>query len=124
MKSTFARTICRILVASMIVLPWQAQAGLIGTGEVAAATSAGAASRGELAVQLQALGLSPQEAAARVAALTNAEVVDIAGRVDALPAGGLVGVLPIIVLIVLLWYYTTGQADASKGKAAPAPEKK
>ena len=129
MKSTFARMLCRILAASMIVLPWQAQAGMIGTD---VAVAGAVIDRGEMASQLQALGISPQEARERVAALTDAEVASLAGRIDALPAGGVAGVLPIVVVGVLLWWFLVGekaQAETTKGKGAPAkpapaPEKK
>ena len=130
MKSMFARITCRLLVASMIVLPWHVQAGMIGT-DVAA--SGAVIDRSTMATQLQALGISPQAARERVAALTDAEVADIAGRIDALPAGGISGLLPIIVVGILIWWYTVGEkaqaADSPKGKGAPAkpapaPEKK
>jgi hypothetical protein len=136
MKSMFARFVCRMLAASMIVLPFHAQAGLIGTDQAASPAQTRAAlaaviDRSEMAGQLQAFGLSPQEAKARVAALTDAEVAALAGRVDALPSGGFSGLLPILVVLILIWYLTASdkaQADAVKSapkpKPAPAPEKK
>jgi len=126
MNSTLARFICRILAACMIVLPFHAQAGMIGTDRAASAPRAmNAISRGELAAQLQALGLSPEAAGERVAALTDAEVAGLAGRVDQLPAGAN-SILVILVLAFLLWRFTASdQAKAESGKAAkPAPEKK
>jgi hypothetical protein len=129
MNSTFARITCRILVASMIALPWHAQAGMIGTD---VAVRGPVIDRGAIALQLEALGVSPQAARERVAALTDAEVADLAGRIDALPAGGISGVLPIVVVVILIWWFTAGEkahAESSKGKTAPskpapAPEKK
>ena len=131
MKSTLARIICRFLVASMIALPWQAQAGMVGTDAAVART---VVDRAAIASQLQALGISPQAAQERVAALTDAELASLAGRIDALPAGGLAGVLPFVAVAILLWWFFEGQparaqADSSKGKTAPAkpapaPEKK
>jgi hypothetical protein len=126
MKSTFARFVCRILAASIIVLPFHAQAGLIGTDE------ATLVDRGAVAAQLQAFGLSPQEARARVAALTEAEVAALADQIDALPAGGLAGLLPIIVVGLLLWHFANTETSSAKAapakpapaKPAPAPEKK
>ena len=51
MKSTFFRMICRLLIASLIVLPFQAtQAGVIGTSQAAAASSAQADRAAVLAV--------------------------------------------------------------------------
>jgi hypothetical protein len=128
MKSTFARFVCRILAASIIVLPFHAQAGLIGTDQSAPVDRSG------VTAQLQAYGLSPQEAKERVAALTDAEVAALADRIDALPAGGIVGLLPIIVVVLLVWHFTNPErADAKSApkpapkpaaKPAPAPEKK
>lgn len=120
MKSTFARMLCRILAASMIVLPWQAQAGMIGTD---VAVAGAVIDRGEMASQLQALGISPREARERVAALTDAEVASLAGRIDALPAGG-IAVLPIAVIVILIWYLTTSEKAQAKPAPKPAPEKK
>ena len=130
MKSVLARFVCRILAASMVVLPFHAHAGLIGTDKAANAPLAtNAVSRGELAAQLRMLGLSPEAASERVAALTDAEIAGLAGRADALPAGGLVGLLPILVLAFLLWRFTASDQakaeSAAREKAAkPAPEKK
>ncbi len=136
MTSTFARLVSRVLVASMIVLPWQAQAGLIGTDQALSAAHGSAARgtvaefihRSEVAGELQVLGLSPQAANERVAALSDAEVAGLAGRIDALPAGGIAGLLPIIVAAFLIYYLlyvpsTTTKAPAT-AKPAPAPEKK
>ena len=126
MNSTFARFVCRILVASMIVLPWQAQAGMMGTDRAVAAaqaqsgraTVAGFIDRGEVVAQLQAFGLSPQAARERVAALTDAEVASLAGRIDALPAGGVVGVLMVAVALALIYYLIIVPAQTPEKPAA------
>lgn len=78
-----------------------------------------------MAAQLQQLGLSPQAARERVAALSDAEVAGLAGRIDALPAGGN-SLLALIVVLVLVWYFTIEQPATAKqsAKPAPAPEKK
>lgn len=126
MKSTFVRGICRILVASMIALPMQAQAGLIGTDQAARTHVTAATARGDVAAQLQALGLSPEAASERVASLTDSEVVGLAGRSDVLPAGGN-SLLAIAVLIFLLWRFTASdqaKAESAKPGAKSAPEKK
>jgi hypothetical protein len=136
MKSSVTRFICRILTASMIVLPWQAQAGMIGTDQAlsaaqraAHATVAGFIDRAEVAAQLQVLGLSLQAARERVAALSDAEVAGLAGRIDALPAGGN-SLLAIIVVVWLIVYFVSyapsKEKEAAKpaAKPAPAPEKK
>ena len=134
MTSMFTRFICRILAAAMIVLPYHAQAGVIGTDRAVAAdartarvTVTGFIARSEVAGQLQALGLSPEAAAERVAALSDAEVASLAGRIEALPAGGIAGILPILVVALLIYYLfiVPGPAPKEPAKAPkPAPEKK
>jgi len=136
MKSTFARFVCRILIAGMIVVPWQAQAGVIGThqavataqAQVARGTVAEFINRSEVAGQLQALGLSPQAANERVAALSDSEVAGLAGRIDALPAGGAAGLLVAVVLALLFYYLvyvpSTTEKASTTSKPKPAPEKK
>lgn len=134
MKSMLARFVCRILAASMLILPFQAQAGLIGSERAASApTATNAISRGELAAQLQVLGLSPEAATERVASLTDGEIAGLAGRVDQLPAGGVAGLLWIAVVVFLIWRFTASDQakaeseardKAAKPAAKPAPEKK
>jgi len=63
---------------------------------------------------------SPGEAGARAAALSDAEVAGLAGRIDALPAGGIAGVLPLIVVAVLFYYLIVIPDTTPK----PAAEKK
>jgi hypothetical protein len=119
MNSTFARFVCRVLAASMIVLPFHAHAGLIGADQPTKVD------RGAVAAQLQGYGLSAQEARDRVAALTDAEAVTLANHMDALPAGGVVGVLPILVIIFLFWRFAlSDQAKAEAAKSAPKPAAK
>src|SRR5260221_2165942 len=120
MNSTFVRFVCRMLVVCMASLPFQANAGLVATGEVAAAKSPPAA-RVALTSQLEALGIAADSARERVAALSDAEVVQLAGRIDKLPAGaGGVAVGMILVLIFLFWRFQF--SDQSKA-AAKTPAK-
>ena len=102
-----------VLVAWM-AMPAAAQAGLVGTRTVIE-QQAGAVQRAEVRAflqrsdvreQLRQLGVSPAEAAQRVAALSDSEVQRIHGRIEELPAGqdlvgGLVG-LAIFIAVVLL----------------------
>jgi hypothetical protein len=83
--------------------------------------------RGDVAEQFQSLGLSRAEAEARVAAMSDEEVRQIAGRIDQLPAGQdgfgvIIGAL-LIVFIILLITDIAGLTDvfpfvhtANKGK--------
>ena len=137
MNSRFTRFVSRVLAAAMIVLPFHAQAGVIGTDRAVAAEAqaaraavAGFVARSEVASQLQALGLSPQAAGERVAALSDAEVASLAGRIEALPAGGIAGLLPIIAAVLLIYYLiivpgaAAKEAPKAKPAAKPAPAKK
>ncbi len=65
-------------------------------------------SRDDVRRELEALGVDPGAAAARVALLSDAEVESLAGQLDALPAGGdsIAGVLLIIALVFVLLIFT------------------
>ena len=88
-----------VLAASLLgstVWVAPAVAGMIGTDNVAAGAQANnerervksLVARPEVAKQLQALGVPPDKAQARVDAMTDSEVRTLAGRLDALPAAG------------------------------------
>ncbi len=112
MSKSFVRFLSRLLIVCMIGLPFQVQAGLVGTDQVMSAAQAVAArdtvasfmNRSDVAGQLQALGLSAQDAKDRVAALTDAEVSRLAGQIESLPAGAGSGWLLLILLGVLIWW--------------------
>jgi len=106
-----------VLVAVSIALPCQyALAALVSTDAVAD----GAGARGRLMqyldredvrAALTAQGLDPEEARARVASLTDAEVRQLVGQLDQLPAGGnglgvVIGMLVIVVIVLLILKYT------------------
>ena len=105
-----------LLVALSIALPYHyALAALVPTDAVAD-SAGGADARGrlmhylareDLRAALAAQGLDPEEAQARVASLTDAEVQQIAGQLDRLPAGGdglgiIIAVLVIVLLVILI----------------------
>lgn len=113
MSMSFVRLISRLLIVCLIGLPFQVSAGMIGTDQAVSAAQAQVAraavlsqiSRADVAGQLQSLGLTPQTAADRVAALTDVEVAKLAGQIDGLPAGaGSGGVLLLILIGVLIWW--------------------
>lgn len=67
----------------------------------------GLLSRGEVQTQLKLHGIDPLEATARVDSLSDAEAVEVASRIDQLPAGGnavgiIVGAILIIFLVLLI----------------------
>lgn len=56
--------------------------------------------RDDVSRELRALGVDGEEASRRVAALTDREAIDVAGKIEQLPAGGVIGVLVGAVLLV------------------------
>jgi hypothetical protein len=95
-----------LIVACGLVAP-SAQAGMIGTDQTVQSERErvkAALERPEVAQQLQKLGLDAKDAAARVDAMTDSEVAVLAGKIDALPAGGVLtnDQLIVILLIVLI----------------------
>jgi len=116
MKSAWARTICRLLTALMVWAPYQvAQAGMIGAGQAANAPDhrreaeraavLSFVTRADVAGELQSMGLDAATAKDRVAAMTDAEVAYLAGRIERLPAGGdTAGVILLIVIIAAIWW--------------------
>jgi len=121
MKSSFIRLVCRMLVVCIAALPFQAQAVLIGTDEAVAARVQVThfIDRSDVASRLQALGVSPQLAQERVAALTDAEAAALADRIDRLPAGAGGQAIGLIIVAIFLWWRFVYSDDA-KAEAAPA----
>lgn len=98
------------LCASAFLFSAPASAGMIGTGELAAEAQAkqdrerikAQAARPEVAKQLQALGVPPQDVQARVDALTEEEARSLAGRLNALPAGGFSDFEWVIIILLVV----------------------
>ena len=114
----FSRLVCRLLIASIALLPFSTQAGMIGTDQIVAGATAQAnrdkvlnfVARADVAKQMQALGISAANAQERVNAMTQEEVNKIAGQIDALPAGassnsGWWWAAGIIVVGLIIWYF-------------------
>lgn len=113
MFKTAQRLIATALIPCMLLagLPLSAQAAMV-TSEEALATPAGDAnrdrvtaffSRDDVRQQLQAQGVSADDALTRVQAMSDAEVAHLADRVDQAPAGGdVVGILFSVFLILLV----------------------
>ncbi len=120
-NNTFVRALSRVLIVCISALSLQAQAGMIGTGD-AVASQAGM--RAALASQFEAVGIAAETARDRIAALSDAEVAQLAGQLDSLPAGGSVPGLTIgiiAVVIFLFWrFHFSDQAKAEAAKKEPA----
>jgi hypothetical protein len=103
--------ILMLALAVLVAIPYQAAlAALVDTEAAADAASANSArarlnavlERGDVQTALRAQGIDPAEAEARVAGLTDAEINQIASRLDELPAGGVLGFVILVLVIVLL----------------------
>lgn len=113
MYSNWFKLVSRLLIASMMALSFQsAMAGMVGTDQLVTASQtqrdkvASFLSRSEVVSQLQTLGVDPQSAKDRVAAMTDEEVARVAGKIDSLPAGAVSGwVIAAIVLVILAILY-------------------
>lgn len=113
MIKTFYRFVATVLIPCMALagLPLTAQAGMVST-EQAMVSAAGEADRArvnaffereDVRQALQAQGVDAGEAVERVKALSDAEVAQLADRVDQAPAGaGVVGALLTVFLILLV----------------------
>jgi len=95
------------LVLALAIYAKPATAEMVATDSVAPPSAERArvkelVSRPDVAKKLEALGVLPKDAAARVDALTEDEVRSLAARIDALPAGGLSNQEWLIIIIVVL----------------------
>jgi hypothetical protein len=110
MTTKLRRLIASLLVVSIsgLGLPLPAQAGMVGTDAVVSSTSGERAriaaflDREDVRAQLQGQGVSPEDVKARVAALTDEEAAQLAGRIDSLPAGGILGLILLVFVILLI----------------------
>ncbi len=110
MKKTFVHTMITALV--FVGFTQTVHAAIISTEQVVSASAAqqnrariaATFDRADVQVELQKMGVTPDEAKARVAALSDAETASIAHRVDAMPAGGdgIVGGLIFIFVLLLV----------------------
>ena len=92
---------------AVLLQPQPAHAGMIGTEGVAPPSAErqrvkDLVARPEVARKLESLGVLPQDAAARVDALTDDEVHALATKLDALPAGGMSDTNWLLVIIAVL----------------------
>jgi hypothetical protein len=110
-----------------LIGPAPVRAGLISTEAVVAAAAAPSPEasarerierlleREDVRRKLEAYGITPDEALARVGSLSDAEIAAVAGRLDELPAGGdsVAGVLLVIavVFIILIVFDYAGIID-------------
>lgn len=104
MSSKF-RDLALVLGLALALAVPAAHAGMIGIEQAERDRVKTLLERPELAAELEKMGVAPQDARARVDAMTPAEVSRLAGRLDALAAGGQMSnrdLLLVILLVLLL----------------------
>lgn len=113
MQSILFRFICRIMAITMMMLPFQTgQAGMIGTDQAHAAAAAqldrgvviSYLNRAQTVSEFQALGLDPEAARDRVAAMSDADISTLAGKIHSAPAGG-DGLIAVILVVFFIWFF-------------------
>ena len=113
------RMVVRLMAAVMVMVSLPlgyAQAGMVTTDQVLDAAQLEQTredviaflARDDVRQQLEALGVDPDEASARAANMTDAEVTQLAGQLEQLPAGqdALGAILGAIVLIFVILLVT------------------
>jgi hypothetical protein len=114
MQGSFMKLVSRLLVVCMLAVPFSSQAAMIGTDRVVAAQQLAARdqvqsylARGDVQSQLQAMGVSPETAKDRVAAMTDAEVQQLAGQIQSAPAGANSAWAVAVGIAIIVWvvYY-------------------
>ena len=112
--STFEKNLIRFLIVSLCyfdlpIMP--AHAAMVTTYDVAAASQTESPrqklqrylEREDVRAGLERNGVTADAAKARVAALSDDEVASVAGRIDALPAGGeFIGALVFVFVLLLI----------------------
>jgi hypothetical protein len=109
----FKRFIASILIiaTTLLGLPMQAQASMVSTEEALSSPASAQQrervaeflARDDVRQALQSHGVTGEAATARVQAMTDAEVAQLAGRMDQLPAGGdILGIMFTIFIILLI----------------------
>lgn len=113
MNSALAKMICRFMAIAMMMLPFQSgQASMIATDQVVSAASVQVdrnivlsyLNRSQTVDEFQSLGLNTQAAKERVAAMTDSEVGELAGKISAAPAGG-DGLVLLVLVVFFIWYF-------------------
>jgi hypothetical protein len=104
------KRILGILATLVVLAAPQARAGMIGSDAAIPHAPSDRArvqallARPDVQKELEKMGIAPADAGARVQAMSDAEVAQVAGRLDNLPAGAAVSndELLLIIIIILL----------------------
>ena len=97
------------LTLALLLIAPQAQAGMIGTQDAERERVKELVARPDLAQELKKMGIAPEEIQGRIDAMTDEEVRSLAGRLNAVPAGGeittqewLLIIIAILLVILIL----------------------
>ena len=114
MTQTIKKMFVHTLITALVFMGFTqtVQAAIISTEQVVSVAAAqqnrakiaATFERADVQAELQKMGITTEEAQARVAALTDAETASIAHRVDSIPAGGdgIIGALIFIFVLLLV----------------------
>jgi hypothetical protein len=102
----FNRSVAALLAVLVLTstMPREALAGMLATPTRSDAREQVAQflSRDDVAARLEAYGASAAEVQGRVAAMTDEEAALVAARIDELPAGGVLGLIVTVFLVLLI----------------------
>ena len=106
MTATLRRLIASLLVIC-ITLPLPAQAAMVATDKALGTPEREHVSqflaRADVQARLGQYGVKATDVQARLAAMSDDEVAQLAGKIDALPAGGdIIGAIVLVFLVLLL----------------------
>ena len=106
MPRLFKRLLSSLLIVCLAGLGLPVHAGMLPTDAAnpARARVLTVLERSDVQAQLQANGVSPADVKARVAAMSDDEVAQLAGQIDGLPAGGtdVLGFILVVFVILLI----------------------
>lgn len=114
MNTFLNKSVASVLVASMMMVQLPARAAVIDTEATVTATASAATTsqrqqvmdfvaRQDVQTQLQSFGVSPQQAAERIAALSDDEIQQLHGKMPQTAAGGsILGVLVFLFVLLLV----------------------
>lgn len=90
------------LTLALLLIAPQVQAGMIGTQDTERERVKELVARPDLAQELRKMGIAPEEIQGRIDAMTDQEVHSLAGRLDAVPAGGEITTQEWLLIIIVI----------------------
>ena len=106
MTRIIKRLISSLLIVCLAGLGLPVQAGMLPTdaGNAERSRVLTVLERDDVRAQLEAHGVTAAQVKARVAAMTDDELAQLAGQIDSLPAGGtdVLGVILVVFLVLLI----------------------